>query len=419
MRGTATRMWRHAIAKVTELDGHTDIGAAMGGETANLRRTQVSIHAPDPIAEIGTGLGHGPFELVLLFVSSNADFAALAKRAHEALEAANVVACTTAGEIGEGGYEDDQIIALGLPERNFQAECYIVDLGEEFHPQDETDRLIRTRSALAERAKGYDAEFAFVVIDGMSLREDELTATLASGLGGMPLFGGSAGDGTDFRKALLSLNGTVRDGCGIVSVIRSKCPIKVFSLNHLSPTETKMVVTDADPRNRIVRQINAEPAAKEYARIVGKVPDQLDQFTFAAHPVVVQLGERHHVRAIRRVNENGELVFFSAIDEGMVLTLAASKDLASHLDRELSELSAQETPEAILGCDCILRRLEAGQRQQTREVSEVLKAHNVRGFGTYGEQLGALHVNHTMTGVAFYPPVETPLSETPCDDDAD
>jgi len=34
----------------------------------------------------------------------------------------------------------------------------------------------------------------------------------------------------------------------------------------------------------------------------------------------------------------------------------------------------------------------------------VLRRHNVRGFSTYGEQLGALHVNHTMTGVAFYPP---------------
>ena len=49
-----------------------------------------------------------------------------------------------------------------------------------------------------------------------------------------------------------------------------------------------MVVTEADPERRLVREINAEPAAREYARLVGKDPDQLSPFTFAAHPVVVR-----------------------------------------------------------------------------------------------------------------------------------
>lgn len=389
----------------------------MGGDSSSLRRAQVCIGAADPIGDLKQQLGSGRFELVLLFISNRGDFRALTQRAHATLAANHIVACTTAGEIGTAGYEEDQIVAIGLPPDRFQADCYAVDLGAAFDAQAEIDRLIRTRIALGDRATEYGSEFAFVVIDGLSLREDALTTTLASGLGGMPLFGGSAGDGTDFRHTYLSLNGDVMEHAGIVSVIRTKCPIKVFTLNHLSPTDTKMVVTDADPRNRIVRKINAEPAAQEYARIVGKIPEQLDQFTFAAHPVVVQLGDRHHVRAIQRVNDQGELIFFSAIDEGMVLTLAASEDLAHHLDRELSQLSAQEKPEAILGCDCILRRLEAGQRQQTRDVSEVLTSHNVRGFGTYGEQMGALHVNHTMTGVAFYPP--TGPATTPPSDDHD
>ena len=86
----------------------------------------------------------------------------------------------------------------------------------------------------------------------------------------------------------------------------------------------------------MVRQINAEPAAQEYARLLGKDPAQLTTFTFAAHPVVVRIGGRHHVRAIQRVAENGDLVFFSAIDEGLVLTLAEPQDMAAHLDEALS-----------------------------------------------------------------------------------
>lgn len=386
------------------MDGLTSDPSAVGGEATGLRSAQVSVHEADPVGAIAAGLGPGPFELVLMFVSAQCDFAALSAEASDRLDARHVTACTTAGEIGAAGYEEGQIVALGLLPSHFRAACYLVDGLDRIDPQSEIDRLIRHRVELADEAPALASEFAFLAIDGLSLREDELTAVLSAGLGGVPLFGGSAGDGETFQRTLLALDGVSRDNAAVVSLVRSTCPIRVFSLNHLTPTATKMVVTEADPARRIVRQINAEPAAQEYARIVGKVPDQLDQFTFAAHPVVVQLGQRHHVRAIQRVNEAGELVFFSAIDEGMVLTLATTEDMASHLETELSGLSRDRAPSMILGCDCILRRLEAGQNQQTRAVSEVLRRHNVRGFSTYGEQLGALHVNHTMTGVAFYPP---------------
>lgn len=388
------------------MDGPKTLSAALGGEDTSLACAQVSIHDDDPVGAIQAGLGPGPFELVLLFVSNRADFANLAARAQAALRSKHVAACTTAGEIGEDGYEDDQIVAIGLGPAHFQASCYLIEGLDAIDQQTEIDHLIRTRVELADAAPGYTSEFAFLAVDGMSLREDELAGVLSIGLGGIPLFGGSTGDGLDFSRTYQSLDGATRTNAAIVSVVRSKCPIRVFSLNHLTPTETKMVVTDADPARRIVRQINAEPAAAEYARIVGKMPEQLDQFTFAAHPVVVQLGGRHHVRAIQRVNKAGELVFFSAIDEGMVLTLADTEAMAPHLDAELSRLSDPKEPTMILGCDCILRRLEAGQVQQTGPVSDVLRRHKVRGFSTYGEQLGALHVNHTMTGVAFYPPDE-------------
>jgi hypothetical protein len=54
-----------------------------------------------------------------------------------------------------------------------------------------------------------------------------------------------------------------------------------------------------------------------------------------------------------------------------------------------------------LGFDCILRRLEAEQKQKSLDVSQVLKRHGVVGFSTYGEQYRSMHVNQTFTGVAI------------------
>jgi hypothetical protein len=180
--------------------------------------------------------------------------------------------------------------------------------------------------------------------------------------------------------------------------------VRVFRFDHLVPTGIKMVVTDADPERRIVREINAEPAAREYARLVGTQADQLSHYTFAANPVTVSVGGQHHVRAIQGVEGNGDLTFFSAIDEGLVLTLAKASDIVAHLDAALAELASEGAPDAIIGCDCILRRLEVEQVQGIREMSAILSRSKVIGFSTYGEQFNSVHVNQTLTGVAIYPP---------------
>ena len=369
-----------------------------------LRSAQIDAADPDPVHALKRGLGPGPFAMVTLFVSPEADFARITHEAHQAFPGAEVLACTTAGEIGVTGYVEGQIVAAGFPAALFSTRTVVFDELSDFDPQPSIDRVIRARVAHAEDAPRKLHEFAFLMIDGMSLKEDEVAGAMAAGLGPVPLFGGSAGDGARFGEALVSRNGVIYENGALLALVRSACRVRVFSLDHLQPTRRRMVVTEADPTARIVHQINAEPAAQEYARVLGHDPAHLTPSTFAAHPVVVRLGGRHHVRAIRRVTEDGSLIFFSAIDEGMVLTLAEPENMATHLQRTLDEMFAEERPETILACDCILRRLEAGEKQMTRDISQILSGARIIGFGTYGEQMGAMHVNHTLTGVAVFAP---------------
>lgn len=364
-----------------------------------LRVAQVDCRHPAPLDSLTGDLGDGPFALVILFVSPQADFAAISRDAARRFGVADVVACTTAGEIGAQGYQDGQIIALGFPSHLFSASVLPIHNLTSLDDAAIFDKVIRRRLQLLQDAPDMAHEFAFLVVDGLSLSEEHLTDVLASGLGPMPLFGGSSGDGTEFQQTWVSLNGQILANAAVLSMIRSHCEARVFSLNHLTPGDQRFVVTAADPAARIVREINAEPAAKEYARLLGKDPNQLDPFTFAAHPVVVRVGDTHHVRAIQKVNDQGELVFFSAINEGMVLSLADHQDMVQHLDQTLQAMSQPGRPHQILASDCMLRRIEASQNQQIRALSDVMVRHRVVGFSTYGEQYGALHVNQTLTGV--------------------
>ena len=88
----------------------------------------------------------------------------------------------------------------------------------------------------------------------------------------------------------------------------------------------------------------------------------------------------------------------------MVLTVADTQDMSAHLDAELARMREHRAPDAILACDCILWRIEAERGQATHAVSRVLAANRVTCFSTYGEQHNSIHVNHTLTGVAIYPP---------------
>lgn len=371
---------------------------------ALMPRASVAAALPGAAMALARALGPGPFACVFLFVSPDADLAALAAALPGAFGTTAVIGCTTAGEITGAGYAEGEIVAVGLPARLFMAMPILIPDLARIEAQGLIGQLIRDRQAMARAMPRWEGEFAFLMVDGLSVREDELASHLARGLGPVPLFGGSAGDGTRFGQTFILHQGQILQNAAVVTLVRTAARVKVFSLDHLRPTAARMVVTEADPAHRRVRGINAEPAAREYARILGKDPGQLTTFTFAAHPVVVRIGGTHHVRAIQRVDGNGDLVFFSAIDEGVVLTLAEPQDMGTHLAEALAGLQGPGAAPAILACDCILRRMEALEKQKTGEISAILRAHGVVGFSTYGEQVNSMHVNQTMTGVALYPP---------------
>jgi hypothetical protein len=374
--------------------------------SAVLRTAHVAVTEPDALSLLASSLGDDPLALVILFTSPFDGARRLPALAAQIFGDVPVVGCTTAGEISPEGYAEGEIIAIGLPQEHFIVDQVLIPDLNDLDDNELVGRVIRSRLRLADLKPDWTGDFAFLLVDGLSIREDVLASVLASGLGAVPMFGGSAGDGTQFRETLVFHGGQALANAAVLTVVRSACPVRVFSLEHLVPTDQRMVVTSADPARRIVREINAEPAAQEYARILGKDPQQLTTFTFAAHPVVVRIGGRHHVRAIQRMAPNGDLIFFSAIDAGLVLTLAEPVDMVRHLEHELQKLAENGAPDAIIACDCILRRIEAMEKQSFGMISDLLRKHRVVGFSTYGEQLGALHVNQTMTGVAIYPPKE-------------
>jgi hypothetical protein len=244
--------------------------------------------------------------------------------------------------------------------------------------------------------------FGVLINDGLSMREEAIASAFGNALGHVPLVGGSAGTSAMTSEPNMFLGDRVLTNAALLMLISTDLDFRVFQTQHFEPLDQQLVITRADPARRVVMQINAEPAALEYARLLGLQRSELTPGVFALHPLVVRAGGRHYARAIQKVNEDDSLQFFCAIDEGIVLSIAKSGDLVEDLDSVFHKLHEDlGEVEAVLGFDCILRYIEMEQGQMLRPVSELLRRNKVVGFNTYGEQFGTMHMSQTFTGIAF------------------
>lgn len=347
---------------------------------------------------------HDPDAGLIVFYASPAyDLEALGAALCEHFGAdAPLIGCTTAGEITPVGYLEGALTGVSLGGPGFTARTTRIDDLHSFElaradaPVQQLLRQVRGRGDDGRRC------FGFLLADGLSMQEESLVSAIYRNLGDVPLFGGSAGDGTRFGRTHLYHQGRFRTDCALFTLVATDQPFRVFKTEHFVPSPQKMVVTAADPARRVVTEINGEPAVEEYARLVGLEVDQLTPLIFATHPVIVRIGGATYVRSIQKVNDDGSLSFFCAIDTGIVLTVARGVDLVDNLEATFAELRAEiGEPAIVLGCDCVLRYIETGQRGLIERVGDVMAANNVVGFSTYGEQYNAMHVNQTFTGVAI------------------
>jgi hypothetical protein len=342
--------------------------------------------------------------MVLVFLSPYYDPHEFIAETALVLGSVPVFGCTTAGELSPDGWGDNSVVALGFAAADFSIVARpLPDLGS-FRVEDgrRICTELRHESARCSPDAGGQNCFGLLLIDGLCRREEAVMSAIYASLDNIPVVGGSAGDGLRFEKTWVFYDGQAHSDSAILILLKTALPFRLFKCDNFEPTTTKMVVTEADVERRVVKEINAEPAAEEYSRAVGIMDTKLDAFSFASHPVLVRVGGAYYARSIQQMNPDGSLSFFCAIDEGMVLTAAqprnpigAMHDLFAETRDEIGDVSI------YIGFECVLRRLDAEQHQFARDMSELYRNNNVVGFHTYGEQYRSMHVNQTLTGVAI------------------
>jgi hypothetical protein len=349
------------------------------------------------VDELEAQVGDITANALIFFCSPKYDRVALGK-AIKATFDCPAIGCTTAGEIlGSEGYIEDSIVCAAIASEKVTMKPILIHDLSNF-VKEEKPRELEPIASL-----NHKKSFTLLLIDGLSMLEEEVIGSISRSLKGIPLIGASAGDGLHFEHTWVYHDGAFHERIAVLALFETSLPFMPVHIQHFKPTSKRLIITAVDNATRTVTEINGMPAVEEYANAIGLSSDELTPQVFAAYPVMLRLGGEYYVRSIQKVNPDGSLTFFCAIDIGLVLTVAqSSTGLVDNLEKSLAQIRKKiPNPALIFGSDCILRRLEIQQHGEMDKIKAVLAQYPLIGFSTYGEQYCGIHVNHTLTALVL------------------
>ena len=346
--------------------------------------------------------------LCVLFATTGYDLGRLGK-ALAKVGINNVIGAATGCAIGSHGFQKHGITGFYLPpQRFFVVDALIEDVAH-FGLPDARKLAGMMRDKLKRLGPGGPKSmFGVVIADAEAHCEERLIAALGMEFAGIPLVGGSAGD-VYFNPARdppgskrLLYKGNAAQNAALFCLIASQTPVHALSHNHYIAGKSKIVITDADPERRLVREINGRPALAEYAKACGfKRPPQ-NVAEYAPYPLMIRIGGQYFARGVQRVYADGSIEFACAIESGVVAAIAQPQNMLARLEEMFADLARTVgPPELIIGFECAARTVFMEQTGITDKIAAILRRNNVIGFAALGEQFNTVHVNNSFTALAI------------------
>lgn len=370
-----------------------------------LEGSSTKANAADALAEITKDWprAFAP-QMIWAFASSSYDSSDVAEWLAERFPEATIAGCSTSGEHVTGQHLNGGVVVSAIESDQVQWTATLVEglrTFDEGKATEATDRLFEKLNLTRERVDPSRC-FCFMLIDGLSMMEERVAATLADAVEGMPLLGGSAGDDLKFAKTQVFAGRRCANDAVVIVMGHSDQAFEVVKHQHFTTTERTLVITKANVDERRVVEIDGRPAAEAYCAALGIPREELtDDLTFH-NPLTFVCNNELYVRSIQKVEADDSIVFYCGIEEGMVLDIGGHHEIVETLNGGLARFEPKSV-DLFIGCNCILRALEAANESKHAPIAEELSrvAKHVIGFDTYGEQLNGLHINQTLVGLAF------------------
>lgn len=311
---------------------------------------------------------------------------------------AQIVGCTTSGEItGDGVFDDSVHITAMLWERS--------QLRFIAKPVNSMEQSHALGAQIANELLAPDLKGLFVLSDGLNVNGSELVEGLQEVLPNVPITGGLAGDAAQFSKTLLLNNVKIQDRIVIAVGIYGKDAIVTSgALGGWKPYGPPRRITRAV--KNVVYEMDNKPALPLYKMYIGYYANQLPasglNFPFA----IMDEKNVNVIRTLLAINEKeNSLTFAGNIAEGSTVRfLKSDHDQlvvgASEAARQILLKDVNINDKALAICvSCVGRKLVM-ENQVSDEVFAVQRLlgmqTGITGFYSNGEICSGEDDSHSL-----------------------
>ncbi len=392
MAHTPEHLSIRAVERVgVALDAHVRVAQSDTLETATALR------------EVLDEVGAASAELVVVFFADSHDPGVIATILDE-VTGPRGVAGTTSGEIGPLGFSKGAMCAIAFGGGHVRAAVEIVpqldrlSLVPLMHLPDTLARRINRTYADLDPAR----HLWLSLVDGLSGREALLTPFFAHVSPQLSLVGGSLAD-SQFHSVHVVHHGRVYQDAAAFMLLEYERPFATFHATHHRFSPQWATVTRASEDGLILEELDGRDAHVVFAEMLDvSVADVTMELT-GHHPFGVRFRGRVFPVSILHPMRGGRFKMGSPVHEGERLNLLESGDLIERTREAIASVIERVggTPRGGIFFHCLGRYIEAEQKGCIPELYEAMDQLPFVGLNTFGEQYGALHVNHSMTGVIF------------------
>jgi hypothetical protein len=305
---------------------------------------------------------------------------------------ASILGCSTGGQIHDNEISDDGIVAAAIQFDATRLQLHCLEIGD----------IAQTREsgvAIGRALAADDLAGVFVLSDGLNVNGSELIAGITSTIGlAIPLVGGLAGDGADFKETLVGGDCAPQPhAIAAIGFYGSAIRLGFGSAGGWDVFGPRRRITRST--GNVLFEFDGEPALDLYERYLG--PEECAGLPGSALLFPIQIHDGAHtgtslVRTVLAIDrDTRSLIFGADVPQGWTATLmrgnldrlaagaASAAQLAStglHVDKADHQFS-------IL-VSCIGRRLLMGQRTADEieaAGAELAPGMPRLGFYSYGE----------------------------------
>lgn len=363
-------------------------------------------YTPDAIADVLAQVRADEAALVLVFYGPTHDERAVAS-ALRTCNASCAIAGSTAGELSCAGFTQGTMSAVALHGPHVRAASTVVTQLRTMSlmpipalAQSLARQLGRRLTDLSPRHHTW-----LLLFDGMSGREDFFTPYFARHAPKLPIVGGSFADGGSFDRTTFVADGRVRTDAVCVLLLEYERPFELLHHTHMEFSRHWHRVTKTRDGGRTLVELDGRPARDVFAAALDVDPADLPLAVTGRHPFGYRFKGRPFPCSIMRAGEEGFLLAYS-VQVGDQLNLLQpvemvqkSRDTVAETTQRLVARGGE--PRAALLFHCLGRYLEAKSEGTIEPLFEALAQAPLCGLNTYGEQFGARHMNHSLTGIIF------------------